>query len=73
MNIFEQAYLQIINESSKEVIKYNDFPEDVEFIDITREIPHRREIHKIILPNHGIKSVNSDGSMHGANYIDLPK
>ena len=73
MNIFEQVYFQIINESSKDIIKYNDFPEDVEFIDITKEISHRHEIYKIILPNHGIKSVNSDGSIHGANYVDIPK
>lgn len=73
MNIFEQVYLQIINESSKDVIKYNNFPEDVEFINITKEIPHRYEIHKIILSNHGVKSVNSDDSIHGINYVDLPK
>ena len=36
MNIFEQIYLKIINESSKNIIKYNNFPEDD--INITNKI-----------------------------------
>ena len=70
MNIFEQVYLQIINESFSnnpfdslnsddflKAYKYNDFPEG-EDIDITDKFKkyYLDEFNSIILTDHGIKS-----------------
>lgn len=70
MNIFITNYLKLINENNN-IIKYNDFPENVEELDITKNIYHRHEIEKIVLTNHSIKS--DDTPPHGFNYINIPE
>ena len=86
MNIFEQVYLQIINESFSnnpfdslnsddflKAYKYNDFPEG-EDIDITNKISlnYLDEINSIILSKHCIKS-ETNNDIHGINYLNIPK
>ena len=69
MNIFEQIYLKIINESSKDIIKYNNFPEDD--INITNKISKIKYIDKITLTKHCINS--NDITPHGINYLNIPE
>lgn len=86
MNIFEQVYLQIINESFSnnpfdslnsddflKAYKYNDFPES-EDIDITNKISlnYLDEINSIILSKHCIKS-ETNNDIHGINYLNIQK
>ena len=74
MNIFEQVYLQIINEATKEVVKHNDFPEDKNIkTDITSKLQKFKYIDKVYLTGHCAKSVKDDGSIHGINYLNIPK